>query len=1306
MNGHFSGEYHQISKNDAGEDVIEMVADYQSRSNGGDGWMRLIEVDTDQGRLSFSTYSPVLNSFETDSNSLFSIPIDFQRRFGLPDLPALSTYTFQDGRVVEGTIYNSTKDTQIRKNNPTTNYGTSSTPLLVDDADVGAQNRSQTLLAFENIIGVGPAKIPAGSQIVSAQLIVDSVNPGNGASLHRMLRPWSESDTWNTLANGVTPNNQEARSESLASFGSAQLFALPTQRNLSIDVTEDIQAWVNGQANYGWALLPWETGTDGWSFSPSEAAALDARPKLVITWLTPAATNSPTLTADQSSSFVYVEDGQPIHLFGGAFVEVVSPSQSRLEVLIGDASDPLDRLAINRDQLQQFGFTISGQLIMRNQQPLATFAGGIGSVPLRIDFSNAADQASIQMVLRSIVYRNSSDTPNTTRKLIEARIYDGQYASSNKLISSVRIQPTNDPPEVYPSRSMVQYAAGQNRISIDPQIRVIDPDATPSAAGTIEIELAAEHPTDRIVIAANGSAFIGLLIDGSTIYYDGVAIADLDPETNQQYVRVSLRDNVTSVAREAILQSVAFETQDPRLQPNERSIQIRVSDNSGGISTPVVIGIQQSLVRHNAFQNGLPNGEVNYDGTIDIQISQNAPSTSYPIGSGNDGLMVDFDSAGANTQVLLRFDNIFGSQPHQVPLGSRIVSAKLVVYTGNPGDGASLHRMNQSWSSSATWNSFANNGPWNTIGGVQTDDLEAKASYTSQIGVASGNGDADAGFTNIGVTRDVQAWANGEANFGWVLSGWNAMTNGWAFFASENADPLKRPLLEISWIDSSIAMTTFQNGVNNYDGTVDTQLRQDAPGTTYSTTTTLFSDYNSTDPSNNLLTLSDQSQVLMKFENIAGSLTTQVPTGSLVHRAILTIASNTSNAPGDGGRFHSMLQPWNDSSTWNSMINGISADGVEASQNTIATAGDSSLSTKASGGWNDFDVTSDVRRWVRGDNANHGWAILPWITGQDGWGIQSSESANLDERPKLTIFYTAPEIEVSTSQSNLVVNELGATQAIFIKLATPPTSDVTITVHPRVSGEVSLSTSQFVFTPNNWELPQVLFVQGIDDQRRDGDQTVELIFDSAISSDVAYSGRAIPRLAVLNIDNGVLPPTVQSVRINDNSAQRSNIRSLQITFDSIVTAPAQSFVLERFMAGSFLPISSSDLTINQFDISLSNQTRALITFSGPTIVGGSLPDGEYRLRILADQIHANGLKLDGDQDGLAGGDFVFGSQDNDRFFRLFGDTNGDRSVNIFDLNEFRLAYGTGRSDLDYDLNGIINIFDLNEFRRRYGSRLS
>ena len=86
--------------------------------------------------------------------------------------------------------------------------------------------------------------------------------------------------------------------------------------------------------------------------------------------------------------------------------------------------------------------------------------------------------------------------------------------------------------------------------------------------------------------------------------------------------------------------------------------------------------------------------------------------------------------------------------------------------------------------------------------------------------------------------------------------------------------------------------------------------------------------------------------------------------------------------------------------------------------------------------------------------------------------------------------------------------------------------------------------------------------------------------------------------------------------------------------------------------------------------SSNGRTVAVLTFTGPGIIGGSLADGNYALTIRGDRVRdLLGQELDGDGDGTAGGDRA------DGFPRLFGDSDGDRDVDLQDLGRFLSTFG-------------------------------
>lgn len=176
------------------------------------------------------------------------------------------------------------------------------------------------------------------------------------------------------------------------------------------------------------------------------------------------------------------------------------------------------------------------------------------------------------------------------------------------------------------------------------------------------------------------------------------------------------------------------------------------------------------------------------------------------------------------------------------------------------------------------------------------------------------------------------------------------------------------------------------------------------------------------------------------------------------------------------------------------------------------------------------------------------------------------------------------------------------------------------------------------------------------------------------------------------------PRQVESVVINDGSEQRSMVTRITVTFGGAAVLDPGAVELRR---------QDGSLVDARIGISFVNgKTVAVLTFAGPEFVGGSLADGRYTLTVRADRAHDRwGRELDGDGDGVAGGDRV------DAFFRLFGDSDGDRDVDLRDLGRFLGTLGRRAGDPHYlwyfDVNGDsrIGVTDLVALARRLGGHL-
>jgi autotransporter-associated beta strand protein len=178
---------------------------------------------------------------------------------------------------------------------------------------------------------------------------------------------------------------------------------------------------------------------------------------------------------------------------------------------------------------------------------------------------------------------------------------------------------------------------------------------------------------------------------------------------------------------------------------------------------------------------------------------------------------------------------------------------------------------------------------------------------------------------------------------------------------------------------------------------------------------------------------------------------------------------------------------------------------------------------------------------------------------------------------------------------------------------------------------------------------------------------------------------------------------VTGTRINDGSVQRSRITSLTVTFNAPVTfasTPAAAFTLVRNSDNASVAFTATAALVNGVSV------VTLTNFGGGSATQFlSLADGRYTLTALASQISSGGHALDGDGDGLPGGNYTFG--DAQGLFRFYGDINGDRHVDIADFGLFSTTFGlhTGQngflSAFDFNSDGVIDIADFGQFAIRF-----
>jgi hypothetical protein len=212
-----------------------------------------------------------------------------------------------------------------------------------------------------------------------------------------------------------------------------------------------------------------------------------------------------------------------------------------------------------------------------------------------------------------------------------------------------------------------------------------------------------------------------------------------------------------------------------------------------------------------------------------------------------------------------------------------------------------------------------------------------------------------------------------------------------------------------------------------------------------------------------------------------------------------------------------------------------------------------------------------------------------------------------------------------------------------------------------------------------------------------------------------------PYSAVTAVTTPDYPTVVQAVGVNGGSAQRSEVRSITVTFSTLVTFAggyanaAAAFQLRQVRTGQVVDLSAA-VTVDPFP----GSTIVTLSFSGAqtdpvSALNGwspSLADGRYALTVFAANVTGPAGALRG---GQPNGDYVSPPDSYGglglHLYRLYGDVNGDGVVDATDLGRFRSTFNSNSAQanypayLDADNNGAVDASDLGQFRSRFNANV-
>jgi hypothetical protein len=475
--------------------------------------------------------------------------------------------------------------------------------------------------------------------------------------------------------------------------------------------------------------------------------------------------------------------------------------------------------------------------------------------------------------------------------------------------------------------------------------------------------VATENSTDDIAFTftRSGSTAAPLTV-GYTV--GGTATAGTDYAALPGSVMFGIGQSTATVEVAALI--------DAALEPDE-TVTLTLNPGAGytpGVFNAAVGTIKNFVVEIPRVTVSFQQGANGYTGQVDRRVGENGTAQN---GSAVQQYFLDgmpgAADASEDTNGLIRFDQIFGTGPGQIPPGAEVTDARLTVTTSTVNDAQSpgpwlIDRLMLPFDANTTYASLGGDPNPATFDGFEgARGASFGRPLAGYVGLDQGE------VTTADVTEIVKAWADGEANHGFSIFA-SPTTNGWAINTSGNNNSLLRPKLEVTY-------TTLP--VKDYFYAADRSaiLNSQAATQDGSTVETLFMDLN--DPT------TGTTEALMRFGvQFGGAGAGAIPIGEEVVKAELIMVTNSplflgSTNAQTGGKYaiHQMLTDWSvDPLPGTSYGNLGPVVGTHIAPAAIRFEG------MGQGATSYVDVTGIVGNW-RAGAGNFGFNVKPETT--DGW---------------------------------------------------------------------------------------------------------------------------------------------------------------------------------------------------------------------------------------------------------------------------------------------------------------------------------
>ncbi|HSD36510.1 MAG TPA: putative Ig domain-containing protein [Rhodocyclaceae bacterium] len=463
-----------------------------------------------------------------------------------------------------------------------------------------------------------------------------------------------------------------------------------------------------------------------------------------------------------------------------------------------------------------------------------------------LTLSGTTTVANYQTALSSVTYRNSSENPNTSARIVTFTVNDGSKTGSNT--RSINVTAVNDAPVIANlAGDSLAYAEGDGAVVIEQgaNASISDVDSTDFNGGTLTVSfpVGSDSAEDVLAIRNQGTGAGQIGVSGSNVTYGGITIGSFTGGSNGASLVITFNASSTPLAAQALIRNITFQDTDTNTPTTgSRTVRFVLTDGDGGSSGNHDTTVTVSAV-NDAPVNTVPAAQATNEDTALV----------FSSAKGNQIQIADVDAGNSNVQVTLSVTNgtltLAGTTGLTFTTGSGTASANMV-FTGSVSNiNAALATLtfnptanfNGSAMLSLTTNDLGNTGggalqdadtvtitvnavndaPVNTVPAAQATNEDTALVFSSAKGNQIQIADIDAGSSNVQVTLSV---TNGTL----TLAG----TTGLTFTTGSGTASANMVFTgSVANINAALATLTF-NPTTNFNGSAMLSLTTNDLGNT------------------------------------------------------------------------------------------------------------------------------------------------------------------------------------------------------------------------------------------------------------------------------------------------------------------------------------------------------------------------------------------------------------------------------------------------------------------------------------------